>query len=119
LSYRIGRLQRKFGRWEESKTALQQAASTGGTLGTGQASEILSKEEFYFSAQVGAFSTASNADKLAAELRNRGYEAFVVKATSDGKMLNKVRVGKFSKKAEAEEKARQLQQDGFPTRVVP
>ncbi len=119
LSYRIGRLQRQFGRWEESKTSLQQAASTSGSLGTSQASEILSKEEFYFSAQVGAFSTESNANKLASELKSRGYSAFVAKSSADGKILNKVRVGKFSTKAEAEEKSRQLQQDGFPSRVVP
>lgn len=119
FSYRIGRLQRQFGRWEESKASLQQAASTSGSLGTSQASEILNKEEFYFSAQVGAFSTESNANKLASELKNRGYDAFVVKASMDGKILNKVRVGKFSAKAEAEEKAQKLRQDGFPARVVP
>lgn len=63
----------------------------------------------YFSIQVGAFSSKSNADKLARQLRVKGYNNVAVLNPSPGeKKLYKVMVGKFKSQEDALKIARIL-----------
>ncbi len=68
--------------------------------------------------QVGAFSTAAKADKLAAELRSAGYRAYVSPISKSGKTLQRVRVGPEADRSRAEGLAAKLKARGLPATVV-
>lgn len=63
--------------------------------------------------QVGAFGDAATARSLVERLKAKGYAAFVFTATS-GPLRNKVRVGPFADRAEADKVAARLKkEEGF------
>ena len=59
--------------------------------------------------QVGAFKKKGNADKLAAELKSKGYDVFIKKVGD----FYKVQVGAFSKKENAQAMYNKLVADGY------
>lgn len=63
--------------------------------------------------QLGAFSNRAKADQLVAELRKRGYAAFVLEYRASGQVLYRVRVGPEQDRARAREIASRLAKDGF------
>ncbi len=63
--------------------------------------------------QLGAFSNRGKADELVAQLRKRGYAAFVLEYRATGKVLYRVRVGPEQDRARAAEIAERLAKDGF------
>ena len=66
-------------------------------------------EETLYRPQVGAFKDKANADRLAAELKAKGYSTYIVQA--DG--LYKVQTGAFIDKANADRMADKLRADGY------
>jgi DedD protein len=68
--------------------------------------------------QVGAFSTAEKAGKLAAELKSAGYRAYVSPISRSGKTLQRVRVGPEADRSRAEGIAAKLKARGLPATVV-
>lgn len=72
-------------------------------------SEISSEKKVY-TVQVGAFSTEKNAQNLAQEIRDKGYQTYVVK----GKTLYKVQVGEFKSNEEAQNISQKLKELGYP-----
>jgi tetratricopeptide (TPR) repeat protein len=72
-----------------------------------------------FAVQVGAFSQASNAERLQDTLREAGYEARVVAVVVGDTRLSAVRVGQFVHEGDALELREALQRDmGLEGRVV-
>ena len=69
--------------------------------------------------QLGAFSTREKADRLVADLRKRGYAAFVLEYRASGKVLHRVRVGPEQDRARAVAIAGRLRKDGFQPVVAP
>ena len=69
--------------------------------------------------QLGAFSTREKAESLAADLRKRGYAAFVLEHRVNGKMLHRVRVGPEQDRGRAAAIAERLRKDGFQPVVAP
>ncbi|HEY7474927.1 MAG TPA: SPOR domain-containing protein [Vicinamibacterales bacterium] len=65
--------------------------------------------------QVMALKSREGADKLASDLKTKGYPAFVANPASS---LYRVRVGPFSKRAEAEQIAARLVREGYPKPAV-
>jgi len=63
--------------------------------------------------QLGAFSNGAKAEQLVAELRKRGYAAFVLEYRATGQVLYRVRVGPEQDRARAAEIAVRLAKDGF------
>ncbi len=65
--------------------------------------------------QVSAFSSKANADRMAAELKTRGYVAFVTPGP-----LFRVRIGPFAERAAADQVAGRLRKDpkGYDPRVI-
>ncbi len=63
--------------------------------------------------QLGAFSNRAKADQLVAELRKRGYAAFVLEYRATGQALYRVRVGPEQDRERAAEIAARLAKDGF------
>jgi cell division septation protein DedD len=71
-------------------------------------SEISSEKKVY-TVQVGAFSTEKNAQNLAKEIRDKGYQTYIVK----GKTLYKVQVGEFKTSEEAQKISEELKKLGY------
>lgn len=69
--------------------------------------------------QLGAFSTREKADGLVADLRKRGYAAFVLEYRASGKVLHRVRVGPEQDRERAVAIAERLRKDGFQPVVAP
>jgi DedD protein len=69
--------------------------------------------------QLGAFSTREKADDLVANLRKRGYAAFVLEYRASGKVLHRVRVGPEQDRERAAAIAERLRKDGFQPVVAP
>ena len=68
--------------------------------------------------QLGSFSDAENARRLAARVGTFGFEADVSAYQSAGRSLNRVRVGPADSRAEAEAVASSLGAHGFPAQVL-
>ena len=69
--------------------------------------------------QLGSFSNKDNAERLAADLRDQGFAAFLSQAPSDGGQLQRVRVGPQKDRDSAEAVAGQLAKAGHEGHVVP
>ena len=69
--------------------------------------------------QLGSFSSAENANRLAADLRQKGFAAFLSKTVSGGKELHRVRIGPQKDKPAAEAMASRLKDAGHTGQVVP
>ena len=72
-------------------------------------SEIVTEKKVY-TVQVGAFSAERNALNLAKEIKDKGYQTYVVK----GKTLYKVQVGEFKNYQEAQNISQKLKELGYP-----
>jgi len=68
--------------------------------------------------QVAALSSGEGAAKLAADLRDKGYSAFVLEHRADGKVFYRVRVGPESQRERADALAARLKGEGLKPTVV-
>jgi DedD protein len=85
---------------------------------TGQATPAAAEQPAW-AVQLGAFSSRSKAEGLVAELRSRGYSAFVLEYRAGGQLLHRVRVGPEQDRARAAAIAERLRKDGFQPVVAP
>lgn len=76
-------------------------------------------EQPAWAVQLGAFSTREKAEGLVADLRRRGYAAFVLEYRGGGQVLHRVRVGPEQDRARAAAIAERLRKDGFQPVVAP
>jgi len=72
-----------------------------------------------FVVQLGTFSSRANADRLARDMKTKGFPAFVVPVASNGRELFRVRVGPARDRAAAESLAAQLKRAGQSGSIVP
>jgi len=68
--------------------------------------------------QVGAFGSATAAQRLVKDLQGAGYRAYVSPVTRAGKTLHRVRVGPEAGRDDANRLAERLKGRGLPTAVV-
>lgn len=68
--------------------------------------------------QLGSFSDEANADRLAADLRNQGYAAFLSELKTDSGRLHRVRIGPQKNRDNAEAVAAKLKSAGHTGQVV-
>jgi len=69
--------------------------------------------------QLGAFSTREKAEGMVADLRKRGYPAFLLEYRTSGKLLHRVRVGPEQDRERAVAMADRLRKDGYLPVVAP
>jgi DedD protein len=69
--------------------------------------------------QLGSFGSRDNAERLAAELREKRHQSFVTRVDSDGRTLHRVRVGPAGTRDEADRLLQRLQADGYSGQPVP
>lgn len=72
---------------------------------------------FLYRVQTGAFRKKENADRLLAELKRKGFEAFVITADVDG-IIYRVQVGAYSEKSNAVNMQERLQAAGYSTIII-
>lgn len=72
-----------------------------------------------FVVQLGTFSSRANADRLASDMKAKGFSAFVVPVASNGRELFRVRVGPTRDRASAETLAAELKRAGQSGSIVP
>ena len=72
-----------------------------------------------YAVQLGSFSSAENANRLAADLRQKGFAAFLSKTENDGQELHRVRIGPQKDRPAAEAMAKRLKDAGHSGQVVP
>ncbi len=72
-------------------------------------SEIVSEKKVY-TVQVGAFSSEKNAQNLAQEIKEKGFDTYVIQ----GENLYKVQVGEFKSSEEAQKVSQKLKELGYP-----
>ena len=68
--------------------------------------------------QSGAFAVKANADRLLAELKGKGYEAFIATVDLGGQLLYRVQIGAYSIRANAEAMRDRLMVDGYDAIIV-
>ena len=69
--------------------------------------------------QLGSFADKDNAERLAADLRDKGYAAFLSQLDTDGGKLHRVRIGPQKDRDGAEAMAARLLKVGHKGQVVP
>jgi DedD protein len=103
-----------------SKAAPKEAAPKASVAKADSAKSTTSKRKGSgWAIQVGSFASRANADRLANELKGKGFSAFVSEGTSGGKKLFRVRVGPETDKAAAQSLAGRLRAAGRPGSLVP
>ena len=69
--------------------------------------------------QIGSFGTAQKAEQLVADLKSRGFRAFTLPYTANGRTLHRVRVGPEQNRKVADDIARRLTELGYTPHVAP
>jgi len=69
--------------------------------------------------QLGSFSTQQNAERLAADLRRKGFAAFLSQLATDSGQLHRVRIGPQKDRESAVAMAERLGEAGHKGQVVP
>lgn len=93
------------------------AAPPGGNAESAGASDVSATG--MWAVQLGSFSNPENAERLAAELRTKGYAAFLSQLKSSSGPLHRVRIGPQKDRDSAEAVARRLATDGHKGQVLP
>jgi DedD protein len=78
-----------------------------------------SGDESAWVVQLGSFASEDNAERLAGQLKSRGYKAFVSRSGSGTRTRFRVRVGPEQERARAENLAERLRRDGRQAVVLP
>lgn len=72
-----------------------------------------------YSVQTGSFKRWKNAERLCAELKDKGFDANIYTITLGDSYFYRVRVGKFNKLSDAEDMARTLRNRGYSGKIYP
>ncbi|HTZ10767.1 MAG TPA: SPOR domain-containing protein [Candidatus Margulisiibacteriota bacterium] len=75
--------------------------------------------EFFYTVQVGCFSSSVNANNFLKTLADKGYSAYIEEAVISGLPSYRVRVGKSKSRQEILELEQKLSREGYPTKVCP
>ena len=102
------------------KETEQHETKKGEKQKTGKPSQPQKSSEALYAVQVGAFKNSSYAEVLIAQLKEKGYAAYIILSRSkEGKKLHKVCIGKFTEKEKAETLSEKIRNsDGLQTFVT-
>jgi tetratricopeptide (TPR) repeat protein len=73
--------------------------------------------DFYI-IQLGAFKRLKNAKQLVRRLSRKKYDSYIQKIRKNGRVLYRVRGGKFSNQHYAKRLLKRLKRDGFPAKII-
>ena len=118
--FQLAQAGRQAGEWATARQALEAVVrQEPDSFEAALARQILEQDDFAFAIQAGAFGLRENAVRLQRQLVARGYEARVDRTLADGRVMHRVRIGRFATREEAAQAAARLKDEGFPAKVVP
>lgn len=109
----------KMGHWQEARKYFRQAAEEKGSFDAELAKRILEEDVFYFTVQVGSFTSEDNARDLYRELRQDDFSAYIKQDEINQCLFYRVRVGKYQHKQQAYKEEARLKRLGLPTKIYP
>lgn len=96
--YRIGLCSERTGRWLDARRAFQRLVNEFPSSGAaGAARRRLAINASSFAVQAGSFTNNANAERLAADFRQRGFDAYTQREPRAGQVVTVVLIGKFQK----------------------
>lgn len=108
---------------ERSASASHARASAPGAIGheptAGSARAAPTRAAGGWLVQVGSFASRGNADRLARELKRKGYGAFVAESAGHGHKWYRVRIGPERDRAAAAAVSKRLHAAGHKSEVIP
>jgi tetratricopeptide (TPR) repeat protein len=120
ITYKIAQSYYSLGDWTNSKKYFKKTKNNySDSFEAEFARNILNKNCFYYTVQVGSFGNKVNADKLLKRLKKNKYPVFIDETKDNFNTFYRVRVGKFSKLQEAKKYEQSLKKDGLPTKIYP
>jgi tetratricopeptide (TPR) repeat protein len=75
--------------------------------------------DIYYTVQVGSFVKSTNARNLCDKLINKGYDAYVQEAETNGTKIYRVKVGRLKSRLETAQLESKLSAEGYPTKIFP
>jgi len=115
---RLAQICAKRGEWLEEKKFISKIKSKYPQSIEKKFAEILEGRGFFFTIQVGAFTSYRNAISLLKELK-KNYPVYLVKEKKRNFIFYKVRVGKFKDKEVAQKIYKKLIEEGYPASLYP
>ncbi len=106
-------------RQQFAESAAESPAGTESEPAPAQAAPADASTTGMWAVQLGSFGNQENADRLVAELRQRGFGAFRSRLATNSGELHRVRVGPQENRGSAEDIASQLAKAGYEGQVVP
>lgn len=76
-------------------------------------------KDFFYTVQAGSFRKKENAFNLNRRLVKRGYASFIEASEDNGKTVYRVRIGKFTSRAQAAALEDKLKEQGFQAKIFP
>lgn len=119
IYFKLAESYRKKGVWTQARYYFKKIIENyPQSLGTKQAKEILRKNLFYFTIQIGAFKNKFNATCLKKELETKGYNAYITTCKTSEGVFYRVRVGQFENIEQAK-KIQERLKNTYPTKIYP
>lgn len=119
LYLRLAQVNAKEGRWDKEKEYIKVIKENYPYTIENKLAKTLEERGYFFTIQVGAFSSKDNALNLKKELESKYFPVYIVKDAGEGLTLYKVRVGKFKKRKLAEGTYLSLVEEGYPAHIYP
>jgi tetratricopeptide (TPR) repeat protein len=117
--YQLSECYRRLGNWVKAKDFLSRTQNYPFSFESRMGRDIINKEQFFYSVQIGAFRNRDNAYNLNRQLKKKGFDSFILEGIKSGALIYKVRVGRFLTKQEASGVMTKLRQIGYSTSLVP
>ncbi|RKY40515.1 MAG: hypothetical protein DRP76_01785 [Candidatus Omnitrophota bacterium] len=115
---RLAQIYAKRGEWLKEKEFISKIKSEYPQSIEKKFADILEERGFFFTIQVGAFTSYRNALSLLKELK-KNYPAYLVKEKKRNFLFYKVRVGRFKEKEVAQKVYKRLIEEGYPASLYP
>jgi pentatricopeptide repeat protein len=118
--YKLAKSYQKNGQWDKARYYFEKIKERyPKSLESHLAEEALKEGEFYFTVQVGSFTSRDNAENLCKKLKLQGFPVFINEKIVEDIRFYRVRVGKYDKLYKARDIKQQLKEKGLPTKIYP
>jgi tetratricopeptide (TPR) repeat protein len=102
--FRLGQCYERTSRWSDAQNCYRRLLNEfPQSKHRDEAARRVAANARFFSVQCGAFGQRSNAERLAADLRSKGFDTFVQTESSGGRALHVVLAGRFQQHEQAEQ----------------
>ncbi len=118
--FRLAEAKRKAGLWDEARSFYEKIKTAfPNSLEANLSADILLRNEFYYTLQVGSFINGENARELAEKLVKTGFPAYITETVRLGQVFYRVRVGKYASRQESQDVKEKLARAGYAVRLYP